>query len=37
MCQSLNQDEDILINLQPSVLDGELSKLEKLGLKLSIL
>ena len=33
MCQSLNQDEDILINLQPSVLDGELSKLEKLGFK----
>ena len=33
MCQSLNQDEDILINLQPSVLDGELSQLEKLGFK----
>ena len=33
ICQSLNQDEDILITLQPSVLDGELSQLEKLGFK----
>ena len=29
----INQDEDILINLQPSVVDGELSQLEKLGFK----
>ena len=33
MCQSLDPDKDILINLQPSVLDEELYQLEKLGFK----
>ena len=33
VCQSLNPDKDILINLQPSVLDEELYQMEKLGFK----
>ena len=33
MCQSLDPDKDILMNLQPSVLDEELYQLQKLGFK----